>query len=519
MMLLQPFSAFLFIYSSTTLLLATNRDQQIIFKHQDHSNSRDHSLSIAQEGTGVLSKWARESRSQFFSDITQNKANEWVIVMGNEAGDTDSMAAAIAWAYHLSHLKHNPQKAIALLQTVEDALDLRPENQLALEKSQMSSRHRDLLTIDELPIKPFELSHRLAGIVLVDHNVPAPGWRRASLLSIIDHHVDQKLNLSADPRILEEAASCSSLVADLLLQSEARGEHQVVSGEKYGIPTDLVDLILRAIFLDSDALSSNKHYNVDKRASYGLFRLSQWYAPPEGYNKHAWEKTNKQNMRLNFQGASGRDTSLEENQRHKWEKRELRKLATNFWAEMSEARGQLQRLDVRDLLRRDWKANAVRTATIKYPYLTLGFASIPFNIEQQVQRTPEQTVPEWFAIERAFTSEIGADVSVVLTKFKSEITGKAEREIMLVVAHGWGKRLTTEAATDLFLTLCKNIEEKFDGLQEWTRPDHKPLLPRRKAWRMTVKGRPVGRKVLMPLVLKAASEWNWNSTAVAIYGE
>jgi exopolyphosphatase len=160
--------------------------------------------------------------------------------------------------------------------------------------------------------------------------------------------------------------------------------------------------------------------------------------------------------------------------------------------------------------------NSVKTATIKYPYLTLGFASIPCSIQKQVERTPEQTVPEWFAIERAFTSEIGADVSVVLTKFKSEITGKAEREIMLVVAHGWGKRLTTLAATDLFLTLCKNIEDHFEGLQEWTRSDNKPLLPRRKGWIMAVKGRPMGRKVLMPLVLKAASEWNWNTTEVVV---
>ncbi|EFP80850.1 hypothetical protein PGT21_001486 [Puccinia graminis f. sp. tritici] len=507
-MLLRPLSALLFIHLSilvTTVFSATNGGQQTIFQYQGHPISPNLSVGIAQEGTGVLSKWARESRSQFFSDITQNRASEWVIVMGNEAGDTDSMAAAIGWAYHLSHVTHNPQKAIALLQTVEDALDLRPENQLALERSQMSSRHRDLLTIDELPIKPFELSHRLAGIVLVDHNVPAPGWRQASLLSIIDHHVDQKLNLSADPRVLEEAASCSSLVADLMLESEARGEHRVVSGEKYGIPTDLVDLMLRAIFLDSDALSSKKHYDVDKRASYGLFRLRKSYAPPdEYYGKQS-------NVRGELSQASRRYL-LDDNQRHKWEKRELRKLATNFWAEMSEARGQLQQLDVRDLLRRDWKVNAVKTATIKYPYLTLGFASIPCSIQKQVERTPEQTVPEWFAIERAFTSEIGADVSVVLTKFKSEITGKAEREIMLVVAHGWGKRLTTLAATDLFLTLCKNIEDHFEGLQEWARSDNKPLLPRRKGWIMTAKGRPMGRKVLMPLVLKAASEWNWNTT-------
>lgn len=465
-----------------------------------------------------MSHWARNTRSQFFSDITQNRASEWVIVMGNEAGDTDSMAAAIAWAYHLSHMIRHPQKAIALLQTAEDALDLRPENQLALEKSLMSSRHRDLLTIDELPIKPFELSHRLAGIVLVDHNVPAPGWRRASLLSIFDHHVDQKMNLSADPRVLQEAASCTSLVADAMLESEARGEHQVVTGQKHGIPTDLVDLMLRAIFLDSDALSSKKHYEVDKRVSYGLLRLSQWYNPPEEYAKPAWDENHlKKQVSVfpaNSARLSGYYTASDENRRHKWEKRELRKLATRFWAEMSEARGQLQQLDVRDLLRRDWKVNAVKTATIKYPYVTLGFASIPYSIEKQVERTPEQTVPEWFAIERAFTSEIGADVSVVLTKFKSDLTGQAEREIMLVVAHGWGKRLTTVAATDLFSTLCQTIEERFDGLEEWTRPDNKPLLPRRKGWRMKMKGRPLGRKLLMPLVLKAASEWNCSSEVV-----
>lgn len=391
------------------------------------------------------------------------------------------MAAALAWAYHLSHLIQNPQKAIALLQTVEDALDLRPENQLALEKSRMSARHRDLLTIDELPIKPFELSHRLAGIVLVDHNVPSPGWKNAPLLSIIDHHADQQMNLSAVPRLIGKAASCTSLVASLILESEARGEHRLVSGEKNGIPVDLVDLMLRAIFLDSAAMKSDQCVQVDEQAAGGLFRLSQWHT----------------------QGPKQQD---------KREKKQLKKLAVAFWEEMTEARGQLERLDLRDLLRRDWKVNAIKTRATIYPYLTLGFASIPYSIKEQVQRTPEKTVPEWFAIERAFTSEVGADVSVVLSKCKSESTGKLEREIMLVVAHGWGKRLNTLAATDLFLTLCDAIEGGIDGLKEWSRPDSKPLLPRRKGWKITT-GRPVNRKLLMPLVLKAASEWSWEGTS------
>lgn len=119
--------------------------------------------------SGRLSEWARNLKSQFLSELSDGCANEWIIVMGNEAGgqcqecqcklpsanltpsllrqsDTDSMAAAIAWAYHLTHSGARSQKAISLLQTVEDALDLRPENQLALERASMGARHRDLLS-------------------------------------------------------------------------------------------------------------------------------------------------------------------------------------------------------------------------------------------------------------------------------------------------------------------------------------------------------------------------------------
>lgn len=49
--------------------------------------------------------------------------------MGNEGGDLDSMASALTWAYHLGHVDPS-RPAIGLLQTPEDALDLRPENKV-----------------------------------------------------------------------------------------------------------------------------------------------------------------------------------------------------------------------------------------------------------------------------------------------------------------------------------------------------------------------------------------------------
>jgi len=59
--------------------------------------------------------------------------------------DLDSMAAALTWAYHLSHSRPDTP-TVALLQTPMDALDLRPENKLALSNVKMSPGHRDLLS-------------------------------------------------------------------------------------------------------------------------------------------------------------------------------------------------------------------------------------------------------------------------------------------------------------------------------------------------------------------------------------
>ncbi|EGG03178.1 uncharacterized protein MELLADRAFT_49610 [Melampsora larici-populina 98AG31] len=419
-----------------------------------------------------LSEWSRSIKSQFLAEISDGRANEWVIVMGNEAGDTDSMAGAIGWAYHLTHLKKHPQKAISLLQTVEDALDLRPENQLALERSRMSPRHRDLLTIDELPIKPFELSRHIGGIVLVDHNFPDPGWRHAPVVSIIDHHVDMKTNLTAVPRVITTSASCSSLVSKLILDANEEGKHREFGKRSHHFPDELLFLLLRAIALDSGGLKSSKTYDVDLRSALRLFRRTSTYQD-----------------RLDAQ------------------------MMGELQAEMAEARSQLKPLDLRDLLRRDWKANALRTKSSDYPILTLGFASIPYSLVTQINRTPEATIPEWFAIQRAFTSEIGADVSVILTKFsptdiKEHELGDQERELVIVVAHGWGKRLNSSAATDLFKTLCAAAESGLEGLVPWHRPDGKSMLPRRMAWR----GLQVGRKVVMPLVQDAARTWAYQQT-------
>lgn len=90
--------------------------------------------------------------------------------MGNEAGDLDSLVSAVAYAWHLSHLSPNPIPAVALLQTEEDAIDLRPENTYALKKSGMKHAHADLLALDDLGMHRSEVAQRVKALALVDHN-------------------------------------------------------------------------------------------------------------------------------------------------------------------------------------------------------------------------------------------------------------------------------------------------------------------------------------------------------------
>lgn len=114
---------------------------------------------------GSLSSWARAVKNRFLGDLsacapsilanttTQSTAcaqvAKWSIVMGNEAGDLDSLTSAIAWAFYLAHEdlsdknglkgkkgkhggKWEERPVVPLLQTEEDAIDLRPENTVKL---------------------------------------------------------------------------------------------------------------------------------------------------------------------------------------------------------------------------------------------------------------------------------------------------------------------------------------------------------------------------------------------------
>jgi hypothetical protein len=56
------------------------------------------------------------------------------------------MVSALGMAYHLSHRKKNPVKAVALLQVDSMALGFRPENVLVMKNAGLQDPTKELLS-------------------------------------------------------------------------------------------------------------------------------------------------------------------------------------------------------------------------------------------------------------------------------------------------------------------------------------------------------------------------------------
>jgi exopolyphosphatase len=410
-------------------------------------------------GVGHFSEWSRETKKNFLIDWQAGRASQWIIVNGNEGGDLDSMTAAMTWAYHLEHSTANtshPVKAIALLQTPADALDLRPENKLALQNSQMSSGHSDLLTTDELPEDPQTLARDIKGIIIVDHAVPLRKWDNAPILSIFDHHEDSGAGLDAKPRIFETVASCTTLVARQML------DELEALPEEYHLPHELLELILSAIAIDSKGLEEATE--EDRKTAARIFKRSNWH------------------------------------------KQDLDKKMQKLGNELKDAKKDIDHLNLRDLLRRDWKGDLVDTPSPRTPTVNLGFSSIPYSMDEQIEKTEFHALFDWFAIEAAWTAESSTDISVALNKYKirDEDGNKQKiREIVLVVRSD--VRITEDQADDLFRTVSKAIEEDPTlKAKPWHRANE--LGKRQMVW--THEKEDAGRKVIRPIIERSVKNWD-----------
>lgn len=179
----------------------------------------------------------------------------FIIIMGNEAADTDSLASSILLSHLLSTSSFKDKKFppstiyLPLAQLPRADMKLRAENEMLLSILQVDAS--SLLFLDDVPnLDKLLRSDIFLG--LTDHPQLSTLWQPYDKFEnkvevIVDHHADSKSHMEAKLRVLKgpengAVASAVSVVVDLFKDTKEIEE----------LPQQLADLGLAAILIDTD---------------------------------------------------------------------------------------------------------------------------------------------------------------------------------------------------------------------------------------------------------------------------
>ncbi|KAH7922131.1 DHH phosphoesterase [Leucogyrophana mollusca] len=343
----------------------------------------------------ALSQYLSSQKARYLEDVKRGKGRDWTVVMGNEAGDLDTIASSIAYAWFRSEVDRRP--SIAFIQTQRSDFHLRPENVHALSLAGVQQDLEELLCLEDIQEGPSFPSNSFA---LVDHNALSIRYSsyndNATVVAVIDHHEDEGKYLeTADPRIVAPSGSCASHIAQL------RPPH---------FPAELATLLLSAIVVDTQGLKEGgKALQVDQEAAAFLLPLST-LAPSS------------------FLSVQDDTESLSDIP-------EIQELSD----ELGEMKMSVSHLDTRDLLRRDYKEYTYTLSwTSPASAIRAGMSTVPVGFGKWIVEDQDS----FFSSTEAWMNERELAVLGILTSFRDEdkLTKndrpKHKREVMLVIREG-----------------------------------------------------------------------------------
>ena len=198
--------------------------------------------------------------------------SEKEIVIGNEAGDADSIISAITLAYLTNR---TPVLSIAR----QDLDSQRPETSLLLK---LAGIHLPSHMLDVSAMEGFFASNDPLKLTLVDHNHIQPqfGNNNWNVDEIMDHHVDAGKHLDCPVRnIAFDSATGQALVASTCTLVTERAREYYLGNT---IPPSLGTLLLGVILLDSINMNpdAKKGTRRDKEAIEFLLEYTQWTELP-----------------------------------------------------------------------------------------------------------------------------------------------------------------------------------------------------------------------------------------------
>ncbi|KAB5588787.1 hypothetical protein CTheo_7774 [Ceratobasidium theobromae] len=413
----------------------------------------------------ALSAFLSSNKRAFLADLASKYGEGWTIVMGNEAGDLDSCASAIAFSYLSTTLDHT--RTVALIQTPRADLFLREENLLAFRLAHLDGQNADLLTLDDITsISPsFQLSSLRTTFALVDHNRILPQFladpksqsELDRVVAIFDHHDDEGFHKSANPReIRVPTGSCASIVADYFRKRFPRS-----SGPEDAI-SQTSSLLISAIAIDTGGLKEGgKAEPLDRSVSEFLYPISSFGAP-----SIAVDKPNKDS-----------------------------KTITELTDALTDTKRDVSHLSGRDLLRRDYKESQFTSHDGNS--IRVGLSTVPVGLNHWIDRDGAK---KFWAAQDAWIKERNLDISGVLTTFRTRVKGKHKREMLLVFP---STGAVADAPTGLELKLYAALEANQE--LEMERKEIAGIEGRKaRAWQQ--RNKQATRKTIAPLLKSILEE-------------
>jgi len=244
---------------------------------------------------------------------------------------------------------------------------------------------------EELYCSGDPLPSQVSQFALVDHNVLNARYASpaARVVAVIDHHEDEGQYMhTADPRVIEPAGSCASLVTRL-----CQSLHLTM-------PPELAILLLSAILIDTKGLEARgKALDVDRGAAAFLFPLS--------------------NLAGDVEFSTSSDISHLSS-------------VQSLSITLGEKKSDVSHLSTKDLLRRDYKEYSFRLpasddVTQSSRMIKAGLATVPLCLSKFFvsSKTPVKEIQDWI-------TERDLGVLGVLTTFRNK-KGKHRREQLWIV--------------------------------------------------------------------------------------
>jgi exopolyphosphatase len=180
-----------------------------------------------------------------FADFLAQTPRFEHLVIGNPAGDADSIVSSLSLSY-VDHLIGRKPDKLPIVSVPRADLALRRETVLLLEMVKVHSQ--SLTCLDDIPSEAMEST-----ITLVDHNkLLYPQFQGCKVVEILDHHIDeqQHVNVVGELRKIEFEGSTALVASTCTLIAE-----RYLQSSPMEIPADLSFSLLGVILLDTANMS------------------------------------------------------------------------------------------------------------------------------------------------------------------------------------------------------------------------------------------------------------------------